>query len=40
MLLEYVQKKRGYVRIIVPLYGTNARFDITIPCLNNPQKTE
>lgn len=40
MLLDYVQKKQGYVRILVPLYGTNAKFDIKVPCLKNPQPTE
>lgn len=40
MLLDYVQKKQGYVRILVPLYGTNAMFDIKVPCLNNPPLTE
>ena len=37
MLLDYVQKRQGYVRILVPLYGTNGKFDIKIPCLKNPQ---
>ena len=27
-LLEYIQQNQGYVRIIVPLYGTNALFDL------------
>ena len=40
MLLDYVQNKQGYVRIIAPLYGTNAKFDIKIPCLKNPKPTE
>jgi len=40
MLLDYVQKKQGYVRILVPLYGTNGRFDIKIPCINNPKTAE
>ena len=35
-LLKFVRNNQGYVRILVPLYGTNARFDIKIPCLNNP----
>ena len=35
MLLEYVRTRQGYVRILVPLYGTNAKFDIKVPCLNN-----
>lgn len=40
MLLDYVQNKQGYVRIIAPLYGTNGKFDIKIPCLKNPKPTE
>lgn len=40
MLLDYVQNKQGYVRILAPLYGTNAKFDIKVPCLKNPQPTE
>ena len=40
ILLDYVQKKQGYVRILVPLYGTNGKFDIKVPCLKNPQPTE
>jgi hypothetical protein len=40
MLLDYVQKKQGYVRILVPLYGTNGKFDIKIPCINNPKTAE
>ena len=39
-LLETLQKSQGYVRILVPLYGTNAKFDIKVPCLMNPQSTE
>lgn len=40
MLLNYIQKKEGYVRILVPLYGTNGKFDIKIPCINNPKAAE
>jgi hypothetical protein len=40
MLLDYVQNKQGYVRILVPLYGTNGKFDIKVPCLKNPQLSE
>ena len=40
MLIDYVQNKQVYVRILVPLYGTNAKFDIKVPCLKNPQPTE
>ena len=39
-LLQFVRESQGYVRILVPLYGTNTRFDIRIPCLNNPQLKE
>lgn len=40
MLLDYIQKKEGYVRILVPLYGTNGKFDIKIPCIKNPKMDE
>jgi len=40
MLLDYLQNKQGYVRIIAPLYGTNGKFDIKIPCINNPKAAE
>lgn len=40
MLLDFVRNKQGYVRILAPLYGTNGKFDIKIPCLKNPKPTE
>lgn len=39
-LMQTIKHEQGFVRIIVPLYGTNELFDIKIPCLNNPQSEE
>jgi len=32
-VLKYLNENEGYVRIIAPLYGTLASFDIKIPCM-------
>ncbi len=40
MLLEYVREGQGYIRILVPLYGTNSKFDIKVPCLYDLQTEE
>ena len=34
-LLNYLQNEEGYVRILIPLYGRNDKFDLTIPCIRN-----
>lgn len=39
-LMQTIKQEQGFVRIIVPLYGTNANFDIKIPCLKNPSAEE
>ena len=33
-VLQYLNENKGYIRIIAPLYGTIANFDIKIPCIN------
>lgn len=37
-LMQTIKLEQGFVRIIVPLYGTNAKYDIKIPCLKNSEK--
>jgi hypothetical protein len=34
-IIPYLREKRGFVRIVAPLSGTNGKFDIKVPCLNN-----
>ena len=34
-LLNYLRDEEGYVRILIPLYGRNDKFDLTIPCIRN-----
>jgi len=31
---KYIEKEKGYVRIIAPRFG-RSDFDIKIPCMNN-----
>lgn len=34
-IISYLRGKKGYVRIVASLYGTNGKFDIKVPCINN-----
>jgi hypothetical protein len=34
-VISYLRNKKGYVRIIASLYGSNGKFDIKVPCMNN-----
>ena len=34
-IIPYLREKKGFVRIVAPLSGTNSRFDIKVPCMNN-----
>ena len=34
-IISFLRNEKGYVRIVAPLYGTNAKFDIKVPCLSN-----
>lgn len=33
-MFDYLKNKKGYIRIVAPLYGTNSNFDLKIPCCN------
>ena len=34
-LIEYLKNKKGYVRLVAPLFHNNRNFDIKVPCINN-----
>lgn len=34
-IVEYLRNGKGYIRIVAPLSGTNAKFDLKVPCMNN-----
>lgn len=34
-IMSYLRNKKGYVRIVTALSGTNTKFDIKVPCMNN-----
>lgn len=34
-VISYLRNKKGYVRIIAPLYSTHQKFDIKVPCMKN-----
>ena len=33
--VNYITTQKGYVRLVAEKYGTNAKFDIKVPCMNN-----
>ena len=35
IVLDYLRNKKGYIRIVAPLSGTNTNFDMKVPCMNN-----
>lgn len=39
-LHKFLQNNQGYVRIVAPLFGTNVKFDLRIPCVNNTNVVE
>ncbi len=32
-LLQFLTQRQGYARIVAPLFGTNNKFDLTVPCM-------
>jgi hypothetical protein len=34
-VISYLREKKGYVRIVAPLYAKNTHFDLKVPCMNN-----
>lgn len=34
-VIDHLTNKKGYVRILAPLYGTNLDFDLKVQCKNN-----
>lgn len=34
-VISFLRNEKGYVRLIAPLSGTNSKFDIKVPCMNN-----
>ena len=33
--VDYITTQKGYVRFVADKYGTNSKFDIKVPCMNN-----
>ena len=33
--VDYITTQKGYVRFVAEKYGTNAKFDIKVPCIKN-----